>query len=223
MTTHTEASTLTGFILQDAKAIKNNIIFEVTLGNIDWIAPEIEKFKTDGYSVDMHVMAVHESLSRLGLFQRFEKSIALDDPNDPPRLVPVSYHDQAYQALPDNVEKLELNSPLDIVTVNSRSGTILYRRDNQDGAPNAKAAIILERSRAWLQEERLQHLKDWQDVLKTATSRSEGPLKPAFYIAAIRQAALLAAGYPHITLSAPAAEQDGMLEQQRYCNTPKSP
>lgn len=207
--THEVAGELSGFILEDAKAIKNNILFEVTLGNVDWLQNEIGLFQKDGYAVDLHVMAVHESISRLGLFQRFEKAVIANKASDPPRLVPVSYHDNAYKALPDNVDRLERNCNLSIVSVNNRKGTILYERENQIGLPGAKQAILLERERAWTNEERTQHLKDWANVLREAHARpADEKLKPDFYIATLEKAAMMAMGYPQITLSLPASEQD---------------
>jgi len=221
--THHDAGEWTGFLLHDAKSVKNNIVFEVTLGNINWIEPEIGQFQKDGYAVDLHVMAVHESISRLGLFQRFEAAIKLPSKDNPPRFVPVAYHDQAYKALPENVDHLERHCSLDIVTVNNRAGSILYRRDMQMGDPAAMNTILLERSRAWTRDERVNHLKDWQEIVKTALARPEGPLKPAFYLSAIREAALLAAGYPQIALSSPIAEQNNGLPFFRQKYDPNAP
>lgn len=206
--THEAAGELSGFILHDAKALKNNILFEVTLGNVDWLQMEIGHFQKDGYAVDLHVMAVHESLSRLGLFQRFEKAVKANVPSDPPRLVPVSYHDNAYAALPENVNRLEIGCALSIVSVNNRQGTILYERENQVGEPGAKQAILMERERAWSNDERIQHIKDWADILKEARDRPDGPLKPAFYMAALEEAAGRIMNYPQIVVPRPAAEQD---------------
>ncbi len=206
--THQDAGEWTGFLLHDAKSVKNNIIFEVTLGNINWIEPEIKAFQRDGYSVDMHVMAVHESISRYSLFKRFEDAIRQNVRENPPRFVPVAYHDEACKNLPDNVDHLERRCTLGIVTVNNRAGTILYRRDDGIGNPGAKDAILLERSRAWTKEETATHIRDWQDIIKTAEARPDDALKPAFYLAALQEAALMAVQYPQINVPAPAQEQD---------------
>lgn len=203
--THSAAGEWTVMLLHDAKTAKNDILYEITLRSVDWTKLEIERFKDDGYAVDLHVLAVHESISRLGLFQRFENAVK---EGKVPRFVPLAVHDAAYQNLPGNVDYLENTCFLDTVTVNNRKGDILYNREDQQGDPAAMKAILDERNRAWTLMESLEHQHDWETVITMAANRPDGPLKDPTYMTEIQQSALLMLQYPQIRLPKPAEEQD---------------
>lgn len=204
--THEDASVWKGFLLTDARNASNNIVTEITLKSADNTKKEIEKFQQSGYGIELHAMAVHEDISRLGIFQRFEKEAKRSNGN--PRYVPMKYHDTAYHALPRNIDDLERGFSLNLVTVNTRGGDIVYKRSEQDGEPEAMKSILLERSRSWSGEDRSSHLSDWQKVVEDMKSRPAGLLKPDFYVADLRQAVLMAVGQPFIQIPAHTIEQD---------------
>lgn len=204
--THEDASVWKGFLLHDARDAQNNIVTEITLKSTDNTKEEIIKSQAKGYAVELHVMAVHENKSRLGIFQRFEK--AAKNSNATPRFVSMDYHDAAYHALPQNVDELERSFALNLVTVNTRSGSIIYKREEQIGEPEAMKTLILERSRVWTQEEQEMHTQGWDDVIQDFNRRSSGLLKPEFYMADLERAHMQAFGRPLIRIPAVAVEQD---------------
>jgi Zeta toxin len=204
--THEDVSVWKGFLLTDALGAKNNIVTEISLKSADNTKREIEKFKHAGYGVELHAIAVHENFSRLGIFNRFEKQLA--KLNELPRYVPMALHDEAYHAMPRNVDEIERSFALNFVTVNTRGGHIVYNRVEQEGEPGAMQSILLERNRAWTAEDRAAHISDWGKVVNQVIARPSGILKPDFYLDDLRQAVLMATGQPIIHVPSAAVEQD---------------
>ncbi len=196
-----------GFLLDDTRADSNNVILEITLRSADAAKSEIEKFQKDGYGIELHAMAVHQHVSRLGVFQRFERAITSTN-KDTPRYVPLSFHDAAYHALPRNVNDIERNFSLNLVTVNTRSGDVVYRRSEQEGVPAAMEAILLERSRSWTAEDRSSHISEWNKIVESVRGRPRGQLKDTGYLKDLRTAVSEAVGQPVIHVPSRAIEQD---------------
>lgn len=196
-----------GYLLNDAHSAKNNVVMEVTLRTVDQTRDQINFFKKEGYAVDMHVLAVHESISRLAIFQRFEGMI---ERGETPRRVDLDFHDQACAALPGNIREIEHQCALDLAAVHNREGRILYARRGQSGDARGEQAILLERERAWSSVESLQHITDWRNVAVKAQKRPAGPLKAAFYMTELQQAIMQGISHPQLQLPIPAIEQDRM-------------
>ncbi len=204
--THEDVSVWKGFLLTDARNLQNNVVTEITLQSASNTKQEIERFKQAGYGIELHAMAVHEDISRLGIFQRFEREAMR--PGGTPRYVSMEYHDAAYHAMPRNVDEIERDYALDLVTVNTRSGDIVYKRSEQEGEPEAMQSILLERNRSWTAETRAAHISDWKDVVEDVKKRPSDILKPDFYLNDLRQAILMATGQPVIRIPSVAIEQD---------------
>lgn len=204
--THEDASVWKGFLLNDAREAHNNVVTEVTLQSVNNTKREIEKYQGEGYAIELHAMAVHENVSRLGIFKRFEGAVS--KPGDLPRFVRMEYHDAAYHAMPRNVDDLERSFAMSLVTVNMRSGDIVYKRIGQEGEPEAMKSILLERNRSWLAVDRVAHLSDWAGITKQVRERPSGALKPDFYLDDLRHAVLMATGQPVIKIPTHAIEQD---------------
>lgn len=204
--THEDASVWKGFLLTDARDANNNVVTEISLTSADNTKREIEKFRKSGYAIELHALAVHEDVSRLGIFQRFEKEAKRID--GMPRFVGMDYHDAAYHAMPRNVDDIERNLSINVVTVNTRSGDIVYKRTEQEGEPEAMKSILLERNRSWTAEDRASHISEWDKVIKLVRARPSGILKPDFYLADLHRAVFMATGQPVIQIPAHAIEQD---------------
>lgn len=204
--THEDVSVWKGFLLEDAKSASNNIVTEISLKSADNTKKEIERFRQAGYGIELHAMAVHEDISRLGVFNRFEKEIKR--PNGLPRYVPMELHDAAYHAMPRNVDDIERSFALNLVTVNTRAGDVVYKRFEQEGEPEAMKSILLERNRSWTAEMRATHISDWSKVIEDVKQRPSGILKPDFYLSDLRQAVLMATGQPVVHVPSAAIEQD---------------
>lgn len=204
--THEDSGIWKGFLLRDASDAHSNVIMEITLKSADNTKREIERFQQEGYAVELHAMAVHENISRLGVISRFED--AIKRVGEIPRYVPIEYHDDAYNALPRNVDDIERSCALNLVTVNTRAGHVSYSRTGQEGKPLAMQSIITERSKSWTAEEREKNLQRWDQVIAMVETRPSGLLKPSFYLADVQKAYLLAKATPAIVIQAPTVEQD---------------
>lgn len=194
-----------GYIMQDASDARNNIVMEVTLRTVEETQKRIGFYKSQNYSVDLHAMAVHESISRFGIFKRFETQIAV---GETPRRVDLSFHDEACASLPSNVGILEAQCALDICAVHTRSGDILYHRKGQEGEPRAREAILIERERAWTVNDSLKHITDWRNLALQVQARPNGSLKEAFYMNELQQAIMMGISHPQLRLPLPAKEQN---------------
>ena len=204
--THADMGVWKGYLLQDARSASNNTVLEITLQSADNTKVEIERFQKDGFGVELHAMAVHEHVSRLGIFKRFEDAVAITGAL--PRYVAVDYHDAAYHAMPRNVDDLERSFALNLVTVNTRGGDIVYSRTEQEGNPEAMKSILLERNRSWSAADRSAHITEWESIVKQVKGRSLGDMKTVEYLADLHKAVLLATGEPVIHVPAHAIEQD---------------
>lgn len=203
--THADSGLWTGFLLRDAQFIRSNILYEVSLRSPEWTKTEIDAFKTEGYAVDMHVLAVNENVSRLGIFQRFESAI---EKGEIPRFVPIEFHDHSYNVLPGSVSFLENNTDLNLAIVHSRQGQRLYERRGNAGEAMAVDALIMERSRAWTNQEKTEHMMLWSDVVKKVLARSSDVLKTDKYMEVVIQSMRIAASYTGIDVPASVIEQD---------------
>ncbi len=204
--THEDVSVWKGWLLDDSRVSRKNVVLEISLKTADNTKREIERFQREGYEVELHAMAVNENISRLGIFQRFERAIISS--TDAPRYVPLDLHDDGYHALPRNVDDIEQNCDLDLVTVNNRAGDIIYERKNQAGRAQAMEAILLERNRAWIAGETKEYFDSWKKVIKAIQARPDGALKPAFYLSDLQKAVRQAYGGSHIVIGQAAVEQD---------------
>jgi hypothetical protein len=195
-----------GFLLGDARRDNNNVVHEITLRTADVAKSEIDKYQKQGYAVELHTMAVHQHLSRLGVFQRFEGAIKSD--RELPRYIPMAFHDVAYHALPRNVDDIERNFALSLVTVNTRGGDVVYSRSGQNGEPEAMQAILLERNRSWSAQDKAAHVADWAKVVKDVLARPNDKLKDAGYLKDLHEVLLAAVGQPFVQVPPHAKEQD---------------
>jgi hypothetical protein len=212
--THEDASVWKGFLLENARNASNNVVTEVTLASTSNTKREIHNFQTKGYGIQLHAMAVHENVSRIGILSRFERAIIAATGS--PRYVSMDYHDAAYQALPLSVNELEQSFSFELVTVNNRAGDILYSRADQKGAVGAMDAILLERNRAWTKEEKSELIKGWDSVVKSINARPDGSLKPDFYLADVERAYMQAFHVPIIKIPSVAQEQDLGMPKMVY-------
>lgn len=195
-----------GFILEDSRHDKNNVVHEITLRTTDVAKSEIEKFQKDGYAVELHAMAVHQHISRLGVIRRFEEGIKSSEKSA--RYVSMAFHDAAYHALPRNVDDIERNFALNLVTVNTRGGDVVYRRSEQESKPEAMKSILLERNRSWTAQDKVSHIAEWARIVKDVVSRPDGKLKDAGYLKDLHMALADAVGSPLIQIPPHAKEQD---------------
>jgi predicted ABC-type ATPase len=111
----------------DAKEKGLNILYDTTMGanSMNSFIEGISKNKSVGYNSEIHVLAVNEKVSKLGIYARYEnENLRLGYG----RMVTVSSHDNNYSNLPSNLKNLANNPNLiDRMTVYEKT---LVRNEN---------------------------------------------------------------------------------------------
>lgn len=105
----------------DAKEKGLNIIYDTTMGanSMNGFVDGISKNKINGYKAEIHVLAVNENISKLGVYARYESEKARLGFG---RMVSISSHDNNYNNLPKNLKTLiEKENLIDKLAVYSKS------------------------------------------------------------------------------------------------------
>ena len=96
---------------------KLNVILETTLANSAVILQKIDKYRKQGYEIELKVMAVNETVSFLGAENRYESMILAEQSG---RAVSKTNHDHNYAAIPATLQSLQDHKLLDAVMVYQR-------------------------------------------------------------------------------------------------------
>lgn len=174
---------LTKRLLDDSKATRNNVIYETTPRSVGDIEEIIKGFQSERYAVDLHALAVNSKSIILGIHQRFEAQLMSAVTA---RWTPIDFHDDAYAVFPKNVAHLERAAGLEIVSLYSRSGEVLYCNDKDPTKRVAQEIIERERGRIWTPNEKEKHLTGWQKVAAQIERRPAGKAKPDWYVVGVR-------------------------------------
>ena len=165
-------------LISHTRKAKNNALYETTLRVASPIQTIIQSFRDEGYSVDLHALAVNSKLSIQGIYERFENQLQF---MKSPRWTGIDFHDACYVAFPANVEQLKSSAGLERVSVYRRNGVALYQNTDTAKQPTgAQQAIIDERNMAWAAGTKKEYLDKWTQVLAAIESR-EG-VKPDWYV-----------------------------------------
>jgi predicted ABC-type ATPase len=117
-------------LLEAAIEGRRDIIFEATMRNREPLMTTIRHLKEEGYKVGVFIMAVNEHVSRIGILSRYENQ---KHDGGIARWTPVETHDEAYKNMPATVEAIELESPIDHISVYGRGGRELYKNEASGG------------------------------------------------------------------------------------------
>ena len=108
-------------LIQDAVKEDKNLLFDGTLGgNLEQTLKTIAQLKEKEYKVNISVLATNDAISKIGVTWRYEQQKALWGKG---RDVELSYHDQIYQRLPENLHEIIKSSYIDELKI--------FSRDNQ--------------------------------------------------------------------------------------------
>jgi len=141
-------------------------VLETELLDPGGFAESARRFKAAGYQVEVAILAVHESLSRLGVLERH--MLALQNFGFG-RLVEQSLHDACYQGALRAAELVDRDAFADRVAVLRPDGRLIYGNertvDGQWQQPATTAgAIQWERDRPWTVLESRHFLEDVSHV-----------------------------------------------------------
>lgn len=160
---------------------RKNLIVDTTLGNAKPATQMIRELQAAGYEVEVRAVATHRLESEHGVDERFTRNI---DKFGVGRDVPLSFHDDVYRDLPDNLDKVRGATDVP-VRIFDRSGTELYdsRRDS-----TLPSAALREAREARLQDpevtqqlrERWQKQAEWhRDLPNTIAQNDKIPASTA--------------------------------------------
>jgi RimJ/RimL family protein N-acetyltransferase len=95
-----------------------NLLLDGTLGgNFAPILQTMQRLRSEGYLIQISLIAVPAYQSRLGIYQRYQDQVGLKGTG---RWVGMGTHDLVYDLLPDRIDQLEHQRLIDKVTVSAR-------------------------------------------------------------------------------------------------------
>lgn len=120
--THADAGQWADELREAAVTGRKNFIFDTTLSNGQWTAGLIKDLQSQGYEVEVRVMAAHKLESELGVDQRFTSNL---DKKGHGRYVPEGARDAIYAKVPASLDTIQANIDVPIRIFN-REGAELY-------------------------------------------------------------------------------------------------
>ena len=140
------------------------------------IVNTLQRLKQQGYRVIVRVMAVHESISLLGTYERYEEQKQIFGYG---RAVPEESHDAAYHGMLKTIERIEKEKLFDLLQVYNRDKHLLYENrvlhNELTNPPQAVEAIIHEPEKEWTPEQVRQYIKAWNRVIEKMVLRRADP------------------------------------------------
>ncbi len=157
-------------MLDVAKSIPMHVVYEATLSGINWLTNFVREYQQDGYQADIHAMAVPSRWSKLGIFQRFEQAVSENDPNKPPRMVGLDYHDGVYREFNVSLKKIIDECTPDLGRLYDMNQNPIW--DYQGHTNDLVEAIEKERNRPKTSDEIEKFEERWDDTLSLFNNRS---------------------------------------------------
>lgn len=106
--------------LREARA---DVLMETTMRNPEAVVETLRSFREDGYGIEVRVIAVPETISRMGTLQRYEDQVRSQGAG---RWAPSHVHDEAYAQMPDTVRRVISEGLVDRIIVQKRDDVTLY-------------------------------------------------------------------------------------------------
>ncbi|RYF71573.1 MAG: GNAT family N-acetyltransferase [Cytophagaceae bacterium] len=148
-----------------------NLLLDGTLGGRpEPILQTMQRLRSEGYSVQVSVMAVPAYQSRLGIYQRYQDQVMLKGQG---RWVGMGTHDAVYNQLPDRIDSLEQQQLIDQITlfarpVGNEPPALIYENrplnGRREGDPKAGQALTAHRNRLLTYAEYKAHKAVVRDV-----------------------------------------------------------
>lgn len=169
--TKKDASLAREKIVEHAIANRQNILIETILGSPDdWKLGTVMKAKNAGYRIECAALGVHQYVSQVSMFSRYEEQKMITGHGFAPTL---DVHDRAYHLLPEIAAKMYEGGVADSVKVYNRRFENFYDTDNE---PNPSGmgimrGIIRSRNSYLNYDEMRWVMVKWEDVLDKMQNR----------------------------------------------------
>ncbi|MET9175882.1 zeta toxin family protein [Streptomyces misionensis] len=128
---------------------RGDVLIEAAPGSVEEFLASALSFATGGYSVELVVLAVRETDSRLSTALRYARALQRGGTG---RFTSRSGHDTCFRALADVVAVAEQHPQIAAITVIRRDGQALLRHEG-GGAGRASWALAAERLRPYTEQE----------------------------------------------------------------------
>jgi predicted ABC-type ATPase len=165
----------------EAYAIKQrfDVVMESAMRDPRDFEEPARRFRAAGYQVEVLIVAVHESQSRLGALDRYVQQV-----NDfgRGRFIDPQIHDACYQGVLRSSDAIDTEHLADRVFVVRRDAHVVYSNqlgpDGQWQRPaGTAAAVAAERDRPWSPQETHQYLNNVRRVEGVAQSLGDSSIK----------------------------------------------
>src|ERR1035437_1827702 len=168
-------------LIRDAVKENKNLVFDGTLGgNLEQTLKAIAELKEKQYKVNVSVLATNDAISKIGVTWRYEQQKAQLGVG---RKVELTYHDQIYQRLPENLDHIIKSKNIDELKIFGRdnqtkeifsSPDYTYDADRLQKNPTAPIyEFIQERTRP-LKAQEIHELQAWASTTVSMIERRVG-------------------------------------------------
>ncbi|MFJ2751222.1 zeta toxin family protein [Streptomyces sp. NPDC087297] len=140
--THADCRRWLDWVFDRALEKKSSIVWSCTLGNAPNALARLQRFSSQGYTVEIYFLAVHEAMSRLGILKRYQTGRSRDGWG---RFTPRHIHDEAYVGLLQSAAHLEGEDLLRRVYLYKRGGRRLFFNDRQINGHWASKSKVAQR------------------------------------------------------------------------------
>jgi hypothetical protein len=153
-----------------AKENRLNLIIEGTMRSPAVVADTMQSLRQAGYEIDARALAVNERMSWQGVMQRYE---AQKQDRGAGRMTAPHSHRDAYNGMPETLERIERERLADRVTVYRRGGQAIYSNELQEGQwkaePMARQVLEAERARPMTLQERQAYAEGFDKIAAQIT------------------------------------------------------
>lgn len=173
--TKKDASLAREKIVEEPIKNKHNILIETILANPnDWKLGTVMKAKNSGYCIECVALGVHQYVSQVSMFARYEDQKMITGHGFPPTQ---EVHDRAFELLPEIAAKMYENGVADSVKVFNRRAEEFYDTETD---PNPSAMGIMrgiQKSRdSYLNYDEMRWvMTKWENVLEKMHNRNAKP------------------------------------------------
>ncbi|MEU0447594.1 zeta toxin family protein [Streptomyces tendae] len=148
---------------------RGDLLIEAALRGVDEFLASALPFAADGYPVELVVLTVRETDSRLSTALRYARALQRGGTG---RFTSRSGHDTCFRALTD-VAVAEQRPQIAAITVIRRDGQALLRHENGSGTGQASWALAAERLRPYTEQDQSSGVR-WLDSERATGSRWRG-------------------------------------------------
>ena len=169
--TKKDASLAREKIVETAIANRQNILIETILGSPDdWRLGTVMKAKNAGYRIECVALGVHQYVSQVSMFSRYEEQKMITGHGFAPTL---EVHGRAYHLLPEIAAKMYENGIADSVKVYNRKFENFYDTDKETNPSGMGIMRGINRSRnSYLNYDEMRWVMvKWEDVLDKMAAR----------------------------------------------------